>query len=371
MCSSFRLLLLSGVLLVASRVEAEELAREKLVQLGKPATALVECTLAAGRGYGSAFCLHSSGLFLTNAHVVSHPGVGRISLILNPGLMTQRVVPARVLREDKERDLALLRAEGVKDLPTLPLGSIEGLAETMEIIAFGFPFGTALSPNRKDYPAVSINVGNVTALRNKGKELDRIQVDAVLNPGNSGGPVLDRQGKVVGVVVAGVRGAGVNFVIPVSHVTGFLARPELEFKLPTVARADMHKEVVIEAKALTLVPHAKPLRLELRLQGEDGKERKVVMRQQEGVYRARIVPVPPPTGPVPLRVTVAYRNGSVTGAVADRALEVAGKSQRLSQIQAALATSTPGCPERWQDPGRADHWPGRAGGGSGSRKACV
>src|SRR5204863_78892 len=86
-------------------------------------------------------------------------------------------------------------------------GSAEGLSELMEVVAFGFPFGTALSADRRDYPAVSVNVGSVTALRRKAGALHRIQVDVPLNPGNSGGAVLDRTGKVVGVVVAGAQPA--------------------------------------------------------------------------------------------------------------------------------------------------------------------
>jgi S1-C subfamily serine protease len=192
----------------ARQAPAEPLPREKVVQAGKAATALVEVSLARGRGYGSAFCVHPSGLFITNAHVVENALPSTISLVLNPALQSQRRLAAKIVRIDKVNDLAVLRAEGVKDLPALPLGSPAGLAETMEIIAFGFPFGTQLSLNRLDPPAVSVNIGAITSLRMKDNKLQRIQVDAALNPGNSGGPLLDRRGTVVGVVVAGIRGAG-------------------------------------------------------------------------------------------------------------------------------------------------------------------
>ena len=131
-----------------------------------------------------------------------------------------------MIRADKDLDLALLRADGVKDLPALSLGSVDRITETMEVVALGFPFGKLLDAQPNEYPAVSVNIGSVTSLRMKDGALHRIQVDAALNPGNSGGPVLGPDGKVVGVVVAGVRGSGVNFVIPVSHLTTFLARPE-------------------------------------------------------------------------------------------------------------------------------------------------
>ena len=117
---------------------------------------------------------------------------------------------------------------------------MDKITETMQVVAFGFPFGKLLDSDANPYPAVSINVGSVTALREKAWAPHRIQVDAVLNPGNSGGPVLGPDGKVIGVVVAGVRGAGVNFVIPVSHLSAFLAKPEFDFQPAAVTRATVN-----------------------------------------------------------------------------------------------------------------------------------
>ena len=185
-------------------------------------------------------------MFLTNEHVVH--GGGDFDLVLDPGLKTQTVLASgKVVRTDKDLDLALVRVEGAKDLAALPLGSDEKLNELAEVIAFGFPFGAALALDKKEYPAVSVNAGNVTALRRKDGELNRIQVDAALNPAAIRGPVLDRSGKVIGVVVAGVRGSGVSFVIPVSHVACF-CRSGRSFK-PTSTRtataANVHKTAAV------------------------------------------------------------------------------------------------------------------------------
>jgi serine protease Do len=86
------------------------------------------------------------------------------------------------------------------------------LTELAEVVAFGYPFGSGLAVSKKEKPAISVNVGRITSLRQKAGELHRIQIDAALNPGNSGGPVLDKEGKVIGVVVGGVQGgAGRQF----------------------------------------------------------------------------------------------------------------------------------------------------------------
>src|SRR5262249_43711107 len=160
----------------------------------------------------SAFCVHRSGLFVTNEHVIHPPGNfpgdpgaarGPITLVVNPGEKNERSYGARVVRVAKDLDLALLRVEGADNFPALSLGDDEKLEEWMEVVAFGFPYGTAIggpggapvgqppAQGRRDYPSVSVNAGSITALRRKEGHLDRIQLDATINPGNSGGPVLD------------------------------------------------------------------------------------------------------------------------------------------------------------------------------------
>ena len=195
--ATLALLLLGTTALLA----ADKPTKVEIGKKGKAATAFVD---VPGRGSGTAFCVHPSGLFVTNEHVVRGAEKAEIILVLNPSLPGERVLKAKVVRIDKDLDLALLRVENVQDLPSLPLGSVEGVAELSDVVAVGFPLGRFLSPDRKEYPAVSVNAGSVTALRLKGRELEHIQIDISLTFGNSGGPVLDENGKVIGVVVSGI-----------------------------------------------------------------------------------------------------------------------------------------------------------------------
>ena len=89
----------------------------------------------------------------------------------------------------------------------------------MPLAAFGYPFGRLLASDNR-YPAVSVNTGTVTALRRKGGKLSAIQLDASVNPGNSGGPVVDKNGNLIGIVKSGMPGARLNFAIPVSAGAG-------------------------------------------------------------------------------------------------------------------------------------------------------
>src|SRR5262249_11337538 len=153
--------------------------------------ALVHLKVPGRHTFGSAFCVHPSGLFVTNEHVLRGAEGGTVQLVLNSGEKSQRVLSAKVARSTKEPDLALLRVESQDPLPALPLGTSEGLVELMEVVAFGFPFEDILALSKGEFPAISVNSGSVTSLRRKAGELHLVQVDVVLNPGNSGGPVLD------------------------------------------------------------------------------------------------------------------------------------------------------------------------------------
>ena len=185
----------------------------EVVVKAKRATALVE--IAGGAGVATAFCVDASGYFLTNRHVVEAAGDPPVlSLVLYPGEKEQKVLKARVVRSSKQADLALLKVDTAEALTALEIGDSGGLIETLPVVAFGYPFGRYLAAGADDYPTVTVSLGHITALRKARGELQGIQLDASLNPGNSGGPVLDEKGRVVGVVAEGIEGTGINLAVP-------------------------------------------------------------------------------------------------------------------------------------------------------------
>jgi hypothetical protein len=227
----------------------------------------------------------------------------------------------------------LLKVDSAAKIEALELGSDVDLGELTELIACGFPFGQALA-RPGEYPAITINAGSVTSLRrDKDGELHRIQLDAALNRGNSGGPVLDRKGKVVGMVVSGIPGSGVNLAIPVSHLQRFLARPEIILTLPSIKASSRHAAFEFKAKTISLLSTKEPLDLELVLGAGPGKERRFPMELVDGAYRAKAIPFPAPEGPTLCRVEVKYEDGSVTGGVEDKTYRIADKEVKLSQVR--------------------------------------
>lgn len=247
----FRCLLLAAFGLGTSLPAGLGLAQ---VNRAKAATVLIEGRL--GESFGTGFCVSDDGYVVTNCHVVD--GAPKdVRVVLHPGDAEQQVVQGQVVSQNRETDLALVRLTGVKGrLVAVELGSTEKLFETAPLTAFGYPFGRVLAVTKGAYPSVSVNTGKVTSLRRVADgTLREIQMDVLVNPGNSGGPVLDGSGKVVGVTVSGIPGSGVNFAIPVDHVRALLAIPEVT--VTPVAEVDWQQRfapVSLQIRARSLLP---------------------------------------------------------------------------------------------------------------------
>ena len=176
---------------------------EAVLQRALPAVVLVETP----QGRGSAFFVARDRL-VTNVHVV-----GSASYVT---LRTQgdRKLTATVKSKSPDYDLAILEtAEAPADQPFLTLGSALQARAGQEVLAIGSPLGLLQN---------SVTKGIVSALRQKGPAI-LIQTDTPLNPGNSGGPLLDREGRVVGINTSGFTGLqGLNFAVAVDHATALL-----------------------------------------------------------------------------------------------------------------------------------------------------
>ena len=197
------------------------------VKMCKAATALVNLK---ERGSGSAFCVSNEGVFLTNRHVVDDLEIGgTVELVLNAGEKTEQVLKAKVVHvsDDEIVDLAVLKTSPLKELTALSLGDDTRLEETASVTAFGFPFGRSLAGAKQQFPNVTVTSGKVSALRRRDDALAAIQVDAAINPGCSGGPLVDKQGKVVGIVFAAVPMSGIAFAVPVSKAREYLKSPRV------------------------------------------------------------------------------------------------------------------------------------------------
>ncbi|HZY61795.1 MAG TPA: trypsin-like peptidase domain-containing protein [Edaphobacter sp.] len=185
------------------------------------------------QGQGSGFILNKDGLILTNAHVLLNN-----SQRIEVKLYNKRTYKAKVLTIDKNHDLALLKIDNAPNLTPAVLASSDGLVVGQRVYAIGNPFGLQGTMTR----------GIISAIRSiRGPEQnpieDAIQTDAAVNPGNSGGPLLNSRGEVIGITTliatsSGVdQSSGVGFAIPINTAKavlsdfekyGYVRRPSLD-----------------------------------------------------------------------------------------------------------------------------------------------
>jgi S1-C subfamily serine protease/HEAT repeat protein len=138
-----------------------------------------------------------------------------LTVVFHSGTAKEQELAATVVADNAEDDLAVLRATGVTDAPRpIAYQRTPELMETMAVTAFGFPFGEQLDKKKKN-PAVTVTKGVISALRVDRGEVDEVQLDLDLNPGNSGGPVVDEKGALIGVAVAKVNNTRIGFAVPV------------------------------------------------------------------------------------------------------------------------------------------------------------
>lgn len=166
------------------------------------------------RSLGSGFIIGKDGIIVTNNHVIE--GAEQIDVFLTDGTR----LPAKIVGADDKMDLAVLKVEAGRDLPYVEFGDSDSAVVGDWVMAIGNPFGLG----------GSVTLGIVSA-RNRDIEsgpYDQfIQTDAAINQGNSGGPLFDMDGKVVGIntaiIAQGGASLGIGFAVP-----GNLARPVVE-----------------------------------------------------------------------------------------------------------------------------------------------
>lgn len=194
----------------------------KVVAEVRPATVNIRVKTPTADGVGSGAVIHGDGYIVTNNHVISaaaaSPGNSTISVRFHDG----QSVPARIVGREPSSDVAVIKVDGVDNLTVMTPGDSEALAVGETVIAVGSPL--RLSD--------TVTTGIVSALHRpvtvdgEGADgmvvIDAVQTDAAINQGNSGGPLVDARGRLVGIntlIMSESGGSiGLGFAIPVNDV---------------------------------------------------------------------------------------------------------------------------------------------------------
>lgn len=178
-------------------------------------------------GLGTGFVV-DRGIVATNLHVIA--GADRILLATSQG---KRLQISAISGLDPVHDLALLSFAADASPTPLPLRRDAPLMAGDPVVAIGTPQGLALS----------VSTGIVSAVRELGPRLTLVQTTAPISPGSSGGPLLDEQGRVVGVTtLISKSGQNLNFAVPVEYLSALLARSRGSISLAEFSKLKWQKE---------------------------------------------------------------------------------------------------------------------------------
>ncbi len=213
-CITF--LFLSFVPVGAQNYGADELINISVYERINPAIVAIDANLADGFSAGTGCVIRSDGVILTGSHVIE--GAKEIDVTTSDGKVYKASVLAKM---GKNKDLALLKITPKSRLKTISFGDSSDVKVGQKVLAIGNPFGfsgtlTSGIVSRIDYA--------------KG----RIQTDAAINPGCSGGPLLNSQGEVIGISQSiynpdnNISNIGIGFAIPVNDAKKFIETANLD-----------------------------------------------------------------------------------------------------------------------------------------------
>lgn len=217
-----RIILFSSFLfLISCPVPAQNFAPDEMVNISvyekiNPAIVSIDANLSDGFSAGTGCVIRADGVILTGSHVIE--GAKDIEVKTHDGKIYKAAVLAKM---GKNKDLALLKIDVKKSLKTISFGNSNDVKVGQKVLAIGNPFGfsgtlTSGIVSRIDYA--------------KG----RIQTDAAINPGCSGGPLLNSQGEVIGISQSiynpdnNISNIGIGFAIPVNDAKEFIETANLD-----------------------------------------------------------------------------------------------------------------------------------------------
>jgi hypothetical protein len=209
---SFFLILICGLTLCSTDVsclagQASQTDWSSVVGKTKDAIVVIE----TDRGLGSGFLLRSNGILVTNKHVINDASQIRVTFASG-----EKYHKAFVLAEDEDRDIAILRIEG-SALPSLSVANSSEAEIGSDVLLIGAPQGLSHT----------VSNGIISALRLLPNGTKVIQTTAAASPGSSGGPLITRDGRVIGMLTFAYKeGQNLNFAIPANYIQAMLETVE-------------------------------------------------------------------------------------------------------------------------------------------------
>jgi S1-C subfamily serine protease len=184
----------------------------------------------------------------------------KLTVIFGSGTANERALPADVLDANAQLDLAIIRVKGPNLPKPIDLSDRAELAETMTAYVLGFPLGEALAVEGN--PAITVNKSSITAVRrNKNGMPVLVQLSAGRNPGNSGGPVVDADGRLVGIWVGSFEGTPHGLALAPPLLDTLLKRTKATIDCATIKSNGDEMEVEFKVEVFDLLNEINEVRM--------------------------------------------------------------------------------------------------------------
>ncbi len=233
--------------IASERISSKSYSLQELYKILQQSSVTVEVydSVLGPKGLGSGFIINEKGNLVTNYHVAKPPQVGKLSYDIT--FANGDVFPARLIGSDSFTDLAVLKIENstIEKFIPLKLGNSSNAVPGDKVAVYGAPSGlsgslttgiiSAVGRGGSDTSYLPVQLNGMTSTGLDFSQIDMIQTDATINHGNSGGPVVDIYGEVIGVSDLGLADFGIehtNFLIPsntVKRVTETLLKGQKYF----------------------------------------------------------------------------------------------------------------------------------------------
>lgn len=215
------ILIFTYILMLVMPVSAHNYSADEMVNISvyekiNPAIVAIDANLSDGFSAGTGCVVRGDGVILTGSHVVE--GAKDIDVTTFNGKVYKATVIAKM---GKNKDLALLKISPKQQLRTISFGDSEQVKVGQKVLAIGNPFGFAGTLTSGIVSRIDYTKG-------------RIQTDAAINPGCSGGPLLNSQGEVIGISQSiynpdnNISNIGIGFAIPVNEAKKFIQTANLD-----------------------------------------------------------------------------------------------------------------------------------------------
>jgi S1-C subfamily serine protease len=184
------------------------LTTAQIAKRASPSVVVIQGKTDTGDVLGSGFIVSEDGKIVTNLHVIREMKTASVELANGDTFDS-----VSVLATDERRDLAVVKIPGF-DLAVLDLGNSDTVIVGEPVVIVGSPRGLE----------GTVTAGILSSMRDAGDGFKVLQTDAAVNPGNSGGPLVNNKGQAIGVVSFKLRSSeGLNFAVPINYVRGMLS----------------------------------------------------------------------------------------------------------------------------------------------------